>query len=291
MDFDAFDSTLLQQWVGKTELRRDVIDCRPAAALAATLDRTIDFHSGAVLPPLWHWIYFHSPEPQSAIGSDGHVKRGGFLPPISLPRRMWAGGRLQFIAPLPLNAAASRRSRILRVESKGGRSGDLAFVTVQHEIFCDDAPVLVEEHDIAYCELPQPGVEAAAPELAPKDAVWTRQVTPDPVLLFRYSALTFNGHRIHYDRSYATAVEAYPGLIVHGPLVATLLIDLLREHMPAAELAAFDFRAIAPLFDFEPFFVCCQPDEEGAVMKLWARNIHGELAMQAEAILVPHGRC
>jgi 3-methylfumaryl-CoA hydratase len=284
MTTDSLDIPLLQQWTGKTEIHHDVIRAGMAEALAAVLDRPAP-QAGEPLPPLWHWIYFWTIRPQAEVGPDGHPKRGGFLPPVPLPRRMWAGGRLRFNAPLPVDAAATRTSRILNVSAKQGRSGNLAFVTVQHEIAHDGTVAITEEHDIVYRDAPQPGTVVPAAKLAPATAAWSRTVTPDPVLLFRYSALTFNGHRIHYDRSYVTEVEGYPGLIVHGPLIATLLVDLLQRNMPDARLAEFDFRAVGPLFDIESFQVCGQPAADGRSLQLWAKNVRGELAMQAEARL------
>jgi 3-methylfumaryl-CoA hydratase len=285
MTNDTFDFTLLQQWVGNTETCDDLIGVAPVSALAATLNRQATPGAGAPLPPLWHWICFWPVAPQAQIGSDGHPKRGGFLPPIPLPRRMWAGGRLKFDTALPVGCAASRSSRILDVQAKTGRSGHLAFVTVRHEISHEGGLSITEEQDIVYRDMPLPGAAVAPGVPAPAVAAWSRQVEPDPVLLFRYSALTFNAHRIHYDRDYASAVEGYPGLVVHGPLIATLLADLLQGYMPNARLAEFNFRAIGPLFDTEPFTLCGQPDPDGKTVRLWAKNPHGNLAMQAEAIL------
>ena len=285
MDSASLDLAFLQQWKGKSEQHHDTINLNMAAALAAVLDRAAAPQPGDALPALWHWIYFWSIHAQSEVGPDGHAKRGGFLPPVPLPRRMWAGGRLTFDAPLPVGAAATRTSRILDVTAKQGRSGNLAFVTVQHQIAHEGRVSITEEHDIVYRDMPLKGAPAPAPKMAPADAAWRRTVTPDPVLLFRYSALTFNGHRIHYDRSYVTEVEGYPGLIVHGPLIATLLVDLLYRNRPDAQLAAFEFRAVGPIFDIEPFAVCGQPDADGRTVQLWAKNARGELAMQAIATL------
>ena len=274
----------LKTWINKSEQHHDVIAHQKVAALAATLDCTAP-PDGAPLPPLWHWMYFWAIAPQSELGDDGHPKRGGFLPPVPLPRRMWAGGRLTFQSPLSIGSDATRTSRILGVDVKTGKSGTLAFVTVQHEIASSDVVHITEEHDIVYRDLPPANAVAPTPPAAPIDALWSKTITPDPVLLFRYSALTFNGHRIHYDRSYVTEVEGYPGLIVHGPLIATLLLGLLSEKMPTAQVASFSFRAVSPLFDIEPFTVCGQPSEDGATIKLWAKNSRGALAMQAEATL------
>jgi 3-methylfumaryl-CoA hydratase len=276
-----FDLSLLQQWVGKTEQLHDVVRPDAVAALAATLDQPLP---DGFLPPLWHWINFWSVAPASQLGDDGHPRRGGFLPPVPLPRRMWAGGRLTFPAPVPIGAALTRTSSILDVKDKAGASGRLVFVTVRHEIRCGGHIAVTEEHDIVYRDLPAPDAPPPAPRPAPAEASWSREIRPDPVLLFRYSALTFNGHRIHYDRSYVTEVEGYPGLVVHGPLIATLLMELLRAELPAARVTAFSFRAVSPLFDINPFTVCGRPEGDGRV-SLWALNHRGELAMQAEATI------
>jgi 3-methylfumaryl-CoA hydratase len=186
------------------------------------------------LPELWHWLYFLPHARQSEIGPDGHPKRGGFLPPVPLPRRMWAGGRLEWIKPLVVGDAIERTSTIQSVTHKSGRTGDLIFVLVRHEISNAAGIALTEEHDIVYRDAPAPDDKPVTPTAAPSDATWTKTIHPDDVLLFRYSALTFNGHRIHYDRRYVTEVEGYPGLIVHGPLIATLLVDLVRQSIPGA---------------------------------------------------------
>lgn len=264
----------LKDWLGRTETLNDHIAVAPVQALAATLDLDAP---GAALPPLWHWIFFTPKARAAEIGPDGHPRRGGFLPPVALPRRMWAGGRLEWHAPLHVGDAATRTSRIVAVDEKQGRSGDLVFVTVRHEISGPHGLALTEEHDIVYrgaAPGPQPGAAA------PANAAFTREIVPDPVLLFRYSALTFNGHRIHYDRSYATEVEGYPGLVVHGPLIATLLMDLARRERPALLPRRFSFKAVHPVFDIHPFAVCGREEAPGR-LALWARDHEGRLAMQA----------
>jgi 3-methylfumaryl-CoA hydratase len=274
----------LKSWIGRREVLRDIATLFPAAALSATLDRDDPAPAaGDALPPLWHWLYFLPTARQSELGPDGHPKRGGFLPPVPLPRRMWAGGRFEFIRPLRLGEAISRVSTIRDVSMKHGRSGALVFVVVRHEVSGESGLALTEEHDIVYRPAAAPGEAPPAPQLAPADAAWRRDIVADDVLLFRYSALTFNGHRIHYDRRYVTAEEGYPGLIVHGPLLATLLVDLLRRNHRGA-LKTFKFRALAPTFDTTPFAVCGQPGADGMV-SLWARHQTGALAMQAEAQL------
>jgi 3-methylfumaryl-CoA hydratase len=278
----------LQQWIGRTERRTDVVTPTPCAALAATLDRDPARPSpGTPLPALWHWLYFLPLHRHSAIGADGHAQRGGFLPPVPLPRRMWAGSQLTFRRPLLVGDAITRVSTIENVTEKSGRTGPLVFVRVRHEIttHASEAVALTEFHDIVYREASKPDDPPVAPQPAPATSAWEREWVPDDVLLFRYSALTFNGHRIHYDRRYVTQVEGYPGLIVHGPLIATLLLDLLRDHQPAARVARFEFRAVRPLFDIHPFRVCGQPQPDGKTFKLWAKDHEGWLAMEATAAI------
>ncbi len=273
----------LRTWVGRTEERHDTVTETPLAALAATLDRDDPPpRPGDAVPPLWHWLYFTPLARQSEIGPDGHAKRGGFLPPVALPRRMWAGGRLLFHEPLRVGDSIRRVSRIERIDAKEGQSGSLVFVTVSHRVHGPRGLALTEEHDIVYREAPVPGAVGPPPTPAPTDPQFEREIAPDPVLLFRYSALTFNGHRIHYDRRYVTEVEGYPGLVVHGPLIATLLCDLLRRERPAARVLRFEFKALRPLFDIHRFTVCGRDDSAGRTA-LWARDHEGALAMQASA--------
>ena len=280
----SLDIDHLRSWIGKQETLHDRATLVPVAALSATLDRDDALPKpGDPLPPLWHWLYFLPLARQSEIGPDGHPKRGGFLPPVPLPRRMWAGGRFSFIKPIELNEKITRTSTIADVTVKQGRAGALCFVLVRHEVHGENGLALTEEHDIVYRDAPAPNEPPPAPKTAPVDGVWHRDIAPDDVLLFRYSALTFNGHRIHYDRQYVTQVEGYPGLIVHGPLIATLLVDLLRRNTDRA-LKSFKFRAVSPLFDIAPFSVHGRPGADGSVA-LWARNAAGGVAMEAEAVV------
>ena len=275
----------LADWIGRSETREDQITPAPIAALSATLDREpVRPAAGTPIPALWHWLYFLPLGRQSEIGPDGHAKRGGFLPPVPLPRRMWAASQLRFDQPLRVGDSIQRVSRIESVNEKSGRSGQLVFVKVKHEVRANggSAPALTEFHDIVYRDAPKPGDVTAAPQAAPK-AAFEKKWVPDDVLLFRYSALTFNGHRIHYDRRYVTEVEGYPGLIVHGPLQATLLHDLLRWQLPDARVATFEFRALRPLFDLHPFSVCGAPLEDGKTFHLWTRDHEGAVTMDATA--------
>ncbi len=271
------DVDTLQTWVGRTESMTEVLDARHAALLRQTLNLDPNVSSGDRLPPLWHFTHFLTAAPTNTLGSDGHPARGGFLPPVALPRRMWAGGRFTFEAPLHYGEEVTRSSTILNVAMKTGSTGSLCFVTVRHDLSVDGQVCVSEEQDLVYRDDPDPDAPVRAPKPAPTTSDVSRTVEPSEVLLFRYSALTFNGHRIHYDRDYATSVEGYPGLVVHGPLTATLLAGLAAEH---GALRTFSFRGMAPLFDMNPFLIRAQRTAEG--MDLWAETPSGGLAMQAE---------
>jgi len=278
----------LKEWIGKAQSVSDVVTPTPYAALCAMLDRPAERPlPGTRLPELWHWLYFLPLCPQSELGPDGHPKRGDFLPPVALPRRMWAGSQVEFHEPLSLGDALTRVSTIADVSEKSGRSGPLVFVRVRHEISRCGGPacLLTEYHDIVYRPAAKADDIIAPPLAAPHSAAWEKKWVPDDVLLFRYSALTFNGHRIHYDRRYVTEVEGYPGLVVHGPLIATLLLDLLRDRLPQSQLRSFAFRALRPTFDINHFFVCGEPQADGKTIRLWARDHGGWLTMQATAVI------
>ena len=273
-----------RDWIGRKQTREDLIALAPARRLLATLDdgETV-LNEGDPLPPLWHWIYFLPDAPQSKVAHDGHAQTGDFMPPIALPRRMFAGTSVDFHAPLPLGAPARLETEVIDVQEKTGKSGALAFVTVRRRIFAGATLALEERQSIVYRaaggRTPAPG---AKPLPAPPPGAWSREITADPVMLFRYSALTFNAHRIHYDRPYAMEEEGYPGLIVHGPLLATLLVELVRRNA-GRPVRHFAFRASAPIFDGAPFRVQGAPD--GDTVGLLALRCDGETAMQAEARL------
>ena len=274
----------LQAWIGREETRRDVVTAAPVSGLSATLDRDVRMPQiGDALPPAWDWLYFLSAPRASDIDRDGHGKRGKFLPPVPLPRRMWAGSRITYETPLHVGDEITRVSTIKEISLKEGRSGRLVLVTVAHQIRAGDRLAVREEQDLIYRDTPAP--EAALPPArpAPAEAQWSREIAPDPVLLFRYSALTFNGHRIHYDRDYATNGEGYPGLVVHAPLVATLLLDLLWRHLPGDAVRQFEFRALRPLFDTSVFRV--QGRRDGNSISLWALDSSQALAMTSEVSL------
>ncbi|KJC34023.1 acyl-CoA dehydrogenase [Bradyrhizobium sp. LTSP849] len=269
-----------QAWVGRKETIRERIAPDRVAALGATLGIEGNYAAGATLPAGWHWIFFNRFMPRHELGTDGHPKRGGFLPPVSLPRRMWAGGRLTYHKPLTIGGEGVRESTILKVEAKSGRAGKLVFVTVSHSIACDGTLCVTEEQDIVYREAAAPGSPAPAATPAPPDAVWSEEFRPDTVLLFRYSSLTSNGHRIHYDQSYAQAEENYPDLVVHGPLTATLLQGFAERHA-GKPLRSFEFRGVSPLFVSSPFRL--EGKGDGSALDLWAGGLGAALAMRAAA--------
>jgi 3-methylfumaryl-CoA hydratase len=259
---------------------RDTLAAWPARALAATLDHADPggLNDGAPLPPLWIWLYFLQTAPQRSLGPDGHPERGGFLPPVTLPRRMWGGSRMTFHAPLRIGDDVERVSTILSVTEKDGRNGPLAFVTVRHAISVRDALALEDEQDIAFMTTPE---RFAPPPPTPlPECTHRERVAIDPVFLFRISALTFNSHRIHYDRAYATEVEHYPGLVVHGPAQALLLYGAATRWAPGRTPARFTFRAVAPLFDFDDASVNGRAREDGG-LDLFTANAAGAVAMQA----------
>jgi 3-methylfumaryl-CoA hydratase len=239
----------LRSWEGREERRTDLLTLSPAQALAATLDQDpARFADGSILPPLYHWLYFPSLVRQSELGRDGHARLGGFMPPVPLPRRMFAGARVDYHGDLRIGERVERVARIQTVRYKEGRSGPLVFVTVRYELSDSEGLKLVEEQDIAY----RPETSSAAPQ-APPDKIaerhpdFWRDVVPDETLLFRFSALTFNAHRIHYDLPY-TRDEGYPALVIHGPLVAVLLADLATHQIGQASLAHFSFRALSAFY-------------------------------------------
>jgi len=292
------------QWIGRSEAGLDEISPSIAQAAAATFDQNPEhFCAGAKLPPLWHWFYFLPKVAQSRLGTDGHPQResGSFLPPIPLPRRMFAGARLKWHRPLVVGQPARREAVIRSIQTKSGRTGELAFVTVAYRYLqggsvgltsgqplgqsppTDLALCIEEEQDIVYRE---PGSPLPPPQTvvlpAVPDGAWSRNVAPDTRLLFRFSALTFNAHRIHYDRPYATSEEGYPGLVVHGPLTAMLLMQLVRENTVRA-ISAFRFRSQAPLYDLAPFRLVGVASNDR--VELEAVGPDGKTAMTATADL------
>jgi 3-methylfumaryl-CoA hydratase len=267
-----------RQWIGKSSTSTAQLHAAQANHMALMLDREPRFQVGDELPPAWHWLYFHDLAKASDLGADGHPRLGLILPPVPLPRRMWAGGSFVFHSPLRLGDTVERSSIIQSIDLKAGRSGPLYFVSVEHSFRTQATLNLVEQQTLVYREL---AIEAApAPALpAPAGADYACQYVLDSTALFRYSALTFNGHRIHYDLDYCRAVEGYPNLVIHGPLIATLLLDLYMQQ--ARPLRQFRYRARSPLFLPHPFTVNGKAEAHSA--RLWASSHTGGLAMEAEA--------
>ncbi|HEY5048350.1 MAG TPA: MaoC family dehydratase N-terminal domain-containing protein [Rhizomicrobium sp.] len=275
----------LRQWIGRTETTEDVASAGQIAGLAALLDYEAPPWRTGEVPPLGHWLYFLARARQSEIDADGHPRRGSFLPPITLPRRMWAGSRIVFRTAIEIGAAMTRRSTIADIKAKTGASGEMIFVTVRHEIATASGTVLTEEHDIVFRDAPrdaQASGAAAAREETQRLCEHARRVTPDPAQLFRFSALTFNAHRIHYDRDYCRNVEGYPGLLVQGPFTAMLLMDHFLRTRPDALVERFHFRARRPLYDTAPFDLCFATASDGA--DLWALDRQGQVAMVAHVV-------
>ena len=276
----------LRAWVGRSESRHDTVSAWPAAALAATFDRKDpEPKTGDPIPPGWHWLNFLEARPASELGHDGHPKLGGFLPPVGIARRMWAGGRIEFRKPLRVGDAIRRDSEIVSIEPKTGRTGNMVFVTVRHTVSAGGEIAVVEDHDIVYREPAKPGEAPPAGKPAPAHAPWRREMTADPVMLFRFSALIFVGHRIHYDIDYCKNVENYPGLVVHGPLQALLLLDICRRH-EQRPVTKFEYRALHPVFHFERFSINGQPAVDGATSELWTANAAGNYAMRATVCFI-----
>jgi len=275
----------LADWIGKTEAASDTMSPSVLARLSATLDYPDNPWRDGQAPLLAHWLHFLPDAPQSGLSADGHPQRGNFLPPVALPRRMWAGGRLSFFERVPVGSSMERTSTILAISEKTGASGQLVFVTVRHDIHAPGKLAISEEQDLVYREDAKTPAAAmiaaiAKPKSEPRHSDVTRAVTADPTLLFRFSALTFNAHRIHYDRDYARDVEGYAGLVVQGPLLATLLLDHFTRAAPHRIITGFAFRAQKPLIDIAPFALCLAWRDGGA--DLWTLDAAGDVTMSAE---------
>ncbi|WP_247643312.1 MaoC family dehydratase N-terminal domain-containing protein [Salinicola sp. LHM] len=246
---DSMTDNTLERWIGNREQSTDHLDSALVARVAATFGKPCPA-PGEPLPPLWHWAFFQNPLPGDQLGGDGHPTRGGFLPPADDRNRMWAGGRLEFLTPLKAGIEAERVSTVTDIQEKHGRTGSLLFVTVQHDYRQAGELAIREEQDIVYRQPAPPKLSLDEPM---PDADWSQTIEPDPVLLFRYSAVTFNGHRIHYDWPYVTETEGYPGLVVHGPLIATLQLQAFCEANPQARPKRMQYRGLRPLIANKPF--------------------------------------
>ncbi|WP_316175180.1 MULTISPECIES: MaoC family dehydratase N-terminal domain-containing protein [unclassified Bradyrhizobium] len=278
---EQLDLDHLKQWIGRTTEASDIVTAQLTKGLRATLFQEIgDPVTGEIAPYTVHWCLAQPVFPHDQLGPDGHPTRGGFLPPVPLPRRMWAGGELNFIDPLRVGDLATRVSRISDIAVKAGSTGQLCFVSVEHTITTPRGVAIRERHDIVYRDM---GGTPAAPAKAPPPppvAQHRESHVSDPVLLFRYSALTFNGHRIHYDRDYVTKVEGYPGLIFHGPLQAALLVEFaakLKGKVPGK----FSYRGVQPLFEGSEFSVNANPTDAG--LDVWTANAERQPTMKGTA--------
>jgi 3-methylfumaryl-CoA hydratase len=265
--------------VGRVEEAQDIVTARQARQLAATLDVSGPFVDGDPLPALWHWMGWTPETPMAELGPDGHPAKGGFLPPVPLERRMWAGGRLEFLAPLRIGETLHRRSEILNVAEKTGSTGRMVFVTVRHEVTGQEGLAIREEQDIVYIAMPDRFT--LPPPVPAPPAAWRQDVAMDTVRLFRFSALTFNAHRIHFDLPYATAVEKYPGLVVHGPMQAMLLMQAARDRSGGNVPRGYRFRGVRPLFHFDALSLQGEGLAEGAEA-LATVNGEGLVCMRAD---------
>ena len=272
--------TQLEDWLGKTQTKCETINARQAELLAVTLGKPAP-RKNEVLPHCWHWAWFNDALPATELGRDGHPKRGGFLPPVSLPRRMWAGGHLNFISPIIVGRKIKKTSTIADIKHRKGKTGELCIVTIEHKLFDEDTLCVDEKQSLVFRE--DPAQDAPAPEHIepPSPEEITETLQPDPVMMFRYSALTFNGHRIHYDVDYARNVEGYPDLVFHAPLTATALCNLSQQLLPKGAVTSFEYRATSPLF-------CNAPVKLSGAMHngkatVWAETPTGSQAMIATA--------
>lgn len=277
----SIDIARLTRWTGRTEEAQDVITPRLMHSFAATFGRHLAPHGADEAPLALHWCLAPPISNIDACGPDGHAAKGEFLPPVPLPRRMWAGGRIETLAPLREGDLVTRRSRIGDIAYKEGRSGPLCFVAVHHDYLTERGVALRERHDIVYREAAQPGTAAAgAPGTTtdgePADLTW--EMEGSPLLLFRYSALTFNGHRIHYDFPYATGTEGYAGLVVHGPIQATLIANIIATLTEGAPIR-LDYRGLSPLIAGDIFRVKAKRLADGGV-RGWTEGVDGQVRME-----------
>jgi 3-methylfumaryl-CoA hydratase len=279
---EQLDLDHLRQWIGRSTEVSDIVTEQLVKGLRATLFQEIGQPGrGDIAPFTVHWCLGQPVYPMSELGPDGHPTRGGFLPPVPLPRRMWAGGELQFVDPLRVGDETTRVSRIADVTLKTGSTGALCFVSVEHEVTTPRGTAIRERQDVVYRDVGGPAAAPARPAPPPPAAKHRETHVSDPVLLFRYSALTFNGHRIHYDRDYVTKVEGYPGLIFHGPLQAALIVELAARLRGGTAPKKFAYRGVQPLFEGSEFSV--NADDNGEAMDLWTANAEGQPTMKGTA--------
>lgn len=281
---EKLDIDHLRQWIGKTEAVSDTVTAQLVKGLRATLFLDIGSpKTGDAAPFTTHWCLAPPVYPASMLSEDGHPKRGGFLPPVPLPRRMWAGGEIEFVDTLRVGDEVTRSSTIGDINIKSGSTGTLCFVAVNHTISTPRGVAIKERHDIVYREATTGPQTAPKAPPTPPAAQHAEKHMADTVLLFRYSALTFNGHRIHYDRDYVTKVEGYPGLVFHGPMQAALLVEFAAKLNGGKAPAKFAYRGLQPLFEGSEFTV--NANKTAAGLELWTANSKGEPTMKGTATL------
>lgn len=280
---EKLDIDHLRQWIGRSTEATDIVTAQLVMGLRATLFQDVgEPKTGDAAPFTVHWCLAQPVFPMSMLGPDGHPTRGGFLPPVPLPRRMWAGGEIEFLQPLRVGDVSTRTSRIADVQVKSGSTGTLCFVSVEHSISSPRGIAIHERQDIVYREMTSGAPAGGKAPLPPPKAQHRESHVSDPVLLFRYSALTFNGHRIHYDRDYVTRVEGYPGLIFHGPLQAALIIEMAARLRGGKAPKKFTYRGVQPLFEGTEFSTNANETEAG--MELWTANAEGQPTMKGTAV-------
>ncbi len=282
---EIMDVSQYQPWVGRSEVCTDIAAPEHYRAWLSTLDyKDLTVKDGAPMPPLAHLIFNKAIVQVSEVGRDGHPKRGDFLPPVALPRRMWAGSKFEFRAPLRVGDKLAKRSEVVSVQAKTGSTGQLVFLVLRHTTTSQSGGEVMEEQTVVYRDDPKPAAAGEAPKPASAGAPsnsarapapmpaadFSRGVTPNEVMLFRYSAITFNGHRIHYDAPYAKEVEGYPGLVVHGPLLATLMVDLVARELPSEKVESFEFTARQAVT--LPASITVNGKREGRAVSLWIEN-------------------
>ena len=274
-------TTDYSRFIGHTQSQNAYLDIAPANLMAATLDREPSWQSGQTLPLAWHWLYFHPPIKTQNLAEDGHEKLGHFIPALPLPHRMWAGGTFEFFNPILLGTHATKTSKITQITPKQGRTGALIFVTVEHTIHTGEIKNLVETHTIVYRETTNVSQPMAAPNIAPDfSCVWQ----PSPLMLFRYSALTFNAHFIHYDPAYCHE-QGYRDLIIHGPLSTTLLLDAYQQANPQGRLKSLRYQAKAPVFIPDTITMNIASDASQPKQKSgWVSNQHNQLITEAHFV-------
>jgi 3-methylfumaryl-CoA hydratase len=284
----TIDIEPLRKQLGRKIEDEDVVTRAPIKAMLATFDRQEKVpEEGEPIAPGWHLLYLHSYARRAQLSRDGAAAEGGVLPKIPMPRRMYAGSTFTFSGDIRVGDKLKREIEFTDIQLREGSTGTLVVTTQTRRLFTPRGLALTEANSMVFREDPKPGQKSGVPvrDAAPTDVPWRRTITPDPVMLFRYSAITFNPHRIHYDRTYCMETEGYPGLVVHGPFAQQCLFDLLRDSTPGRKITGMSVRARAPLFDTAPFDVIGRLTADGKGAELWSVTPKGTIAAQATATL------